>query len=477
MGTRLTSRYTLVVHDVASNQATLWMGALFPSLGKPKNWRLVVTNTKTAKKRTMKFEDGWIRPFNGLNKRFYKIVTIKGLEPGTAYEVEFQARSEHSFRTLEVAYFDTLPMRLPRGNQSPFTIGLGSCFYTKHDGGRVGQAYQALYQDKQFQPHIKFLTGDQVYLDIGLGWYPLNKSDTQERIADDYAESWELLRSMLRRGGTWMLPDDHEYWNNYPFLEGFNPYLVTLDLDSSFRKRWDEGATCGVSNVQMITPVRIFNIGKDVSFCVADLRSHRTKQQFIDDENFNKITQWAQSLICPGVLVTPQPLIQSPGGKSDYSLPNWKGQYGELVAALAASGHDILLLSGDVHYGRISEVKLGSGPGRLVEVISSPMSNLSELNGYAASTPKESPKNFPPIQVPGIQKNKVIFHRKVSTESKWWELRYPKRRTQEHIMTLSLNKVTGGVQLSVQAWRVRELAKNKRLPSKDFGRPFSTILK
>lgn len=90
------------------------------------------------------------------------------------------------------------------------------------------------------------MAGHRIYNEIGLGWYPLNTSDCQNRIADHYTDSWKHLRSILRRGGTWMISDDHEYWNNYPFLKGFNPYLITLQLNTSFRKRWCQAAQVGV---------------------------------------------------------------------------------------------------------------------------------------------------------------------------------------------------------------------------------------
>lgn len=41
MGKRLTSRYTLVIHEVTTT-VKVWVGALLPSLGKPNNWQLVV---------------------------------------------------------------------------------------------------------------------------------------------------------------------------------------------------------------------------------------------------------------------------------------------------------------------------------------------------------------------------------------------------------------------------------------------------
>ena len=157
MGVRLTSRYTLVVHDVSTDRATLWVGALLPSLGKPKNWRLIITDVVNKTSRIQRFSDGWIRPFKGLNKRFCKVVTVKNLVAGTAYTVEFQARYDNKYKTLEVAYLDTLPNELPGPGKKPFVIGLGSCFYCKHDGGRVGQAYQALYEDKIHLLQIKKL--------------------------------------------------------------------------------------------------------------------------------------------------------------------------------------------------------------------------------------------------------------------------------------------------------------------------------
>ena len=49
--------------------------------------------------------------------------------------------------------------------------------------------------------------------------------------------------------------------------------------------------------------MRIFNIGTDISFCVADLRSERTKKGFLSDQSFQALIQWVKDLSCPGVLV------------------------------------------------------------------------------------------------------------------------------------------------------------------------------
>ena len=79
----------------------------------------------------------------------------------------------------------------------------------------------------------------------------------------------------------------------------------------------------------------------------------------------------------------PQPLISDKGSKTDKNLPDW-AQYDTLITALQNGNHDIVVLAGDVHYGRVSQVKIGNSGNKLVEIITSPMSNLSELNGLAA---------------------------------------------------------------------------------------------
>lgn len=240
---RLTSGYVLVIHEVTTTSVNIWAGALEPSIAKPKNWRLTIKKTTEgfAQEQVLGDEvdrieyssddgDVWLRPFDSLDKRFYRLEVFNNLQAGQDYTIEFEARSENEWVVLETAFLTTLPLSLPAATEKPFTVGIGSCFYTKHDGGKAGRAYEALYKSDEFKPDIKFLAGDQVYIDIGLGLYPLDDEDCQNRIADRYAESWEYLRSLLRRGGTWMLADDHEYWNNYPYLKGFNPYLITLGL-------------------------------------------------------------------------------------------------------------------------------------------------------------------------------------------------------------------------------------------------------
>ena len=77
--------------------------------------------------------------------------------------------SHNPGKALRNGTFDTLPPRIPLKGKKPFTIGVGSCFYNHRDGGQAAASYKALYQrgSDNDRPDITFLTGDQVYLDIG----------------------------------------------------------------------------------------------------------------------------------------------------------------------------------------------------------------------------------------------------------------------------------------------------------------------
>lgn len=475
MGKRLTSGYTLVVHEVTSTTVKLWLGALAPSLAKPHHWRLVLKKANTEQQRKEengtvvktinRKKDAWKRPFDKLTKRFYTVEVLSKLEANCHYIVEFESRIEMEWVTLEKAFFTTLPSKLPSTNKKPFTVAIGSCFYTEHDGGKAGQSFEALYKDEKLRPDIKFLAGDQVYVDIGLGWYPLSNEDCQDRVADDYADSWKYLRSILRRGGTWMIPDDHEYWNNYPYLKGFNPYLLTLKLSNSFRKRWFNAAHSAVKTIQQVKTIRSFDIGKDLSFCVADLRSERTSKGFLNADSQKELLSWIDKLKTPGVLVIPQPLIAKKGDDIDKNLPDW-AQYQDILLAIENGAHDIVVLTGDVHYGRVSQVTIGNSTNKLTEVITSPISNLSELDGIAASKPELPKKKFPFVTIKGMVKNKVNYLAKVTTESKWWDIRYPIKRTHEHFMTVEFYRENSQTKMKIHAWHAREQIKSSGLPKK-----------
>ncbi len=478
-----TGDWMLAVHRVTADSAEIWFGTLCPTLKMPTKARLVLLAGDGKPLATHEItRDDWLRPFERLNQRFYAVHRFTGLVPGQHYLVRFDRLlppeadfGDYVWQDVSSGEFSTLPSALPAQADGVFTVALGACFYSQHDGGDVASAYKRLYKKapEPLRPQLKFLTGDQVYLDIGIDSMSFEGKEIRQRIAGDYENNWRLLGDVLRHGGTWMLPDDHEFWNDFPFIDTPIPTLWPLRA-KNVRKAWTEAAMEGVTHVQRCATVETFAIGSDLSFCVADLRSRRHAHGFIDEAGLQKIEAWASGLRCPGVFVTSQTLMDAPEGL-EKNLTHFREQYGRLVDALARSGHDIVSFTGDVHFGRVAVAPLGSRGARLIEVVSSPLSNLTGLNGIAAAVASKQPRRFPPYE----GGEPIVYDRNYFVSAEKGELfsAYPKTRTREHFMTAGFARhPSGGVSLSVDAWLVR---KNDAagLPKRDFKTPFSTVLK
>lgn len=469
--------WSLAVLRVSQTTAKVWVGTLFHTLRKPEQACVELIHPDGTRIRKDIVSKDWQRPFRYVYQRFYTTVEFEDLEPGTHYEVEFIRRTDSIYRDIEEwqvlrhGQFDTLPASLPVAGERPFTVALGSCFYAHRDGGQAAGSYRALYErgPEYARPHVTFLTGDQVYLDIGFDSLSFVRSEIRERVADDYAQHWQLLGSILSRGATWMLPDDHEYWNDYPFYDSLIPTLLALKIDD-VRQTWTKASEDGVRRIQQSPRVETFSID-ELSFCMADLRSYRDDERFLPDADFKKLTNWARGLKGPGVLVIPQPLIVAPN-PLERNLLSYRGQYSRLLEALGHSGHDIVVMSGDVHFGRIATTTLGPNGGKLVEVIASPLSNLTFLDGVATSTPELEPGPFPHASVrpSGWSSAPVQCSdaSAVSVRNGWLLSAYPRDRTTEHFMTAAFQRNTaGGVSLKVDAWRVRD-RDDANLPKRDF---------
>lgn len=477
-------KWSLAVLRVSKTTAKVWAGTLFHTMKMPDFAYVELIKPDGSRIRKSIEKKQWKRPFSKIPKRFYVTIEFKGLKPGTHYQVEFVRHTEvihhevEEWQILRHGEFDTLPNHLPNKAERPFTIALGSCFYAHRDGGQAASSYRALYErgPEAVRPHVTFLTGDQVYLDIGFDSLSFIKSEIRDRVAEDYANHWQLLGSILSRGATWMLPDDHEYWNDYPFHDALLPTLLALRLDF-VRNTWERAARDGVVRIQNSPRVETFVL-EELSFCLADLRSWRTKDGFLPERDFKQLTSWAKDLKGPGVLAISQPLIVKPNAL-ERNLMSYKQQYRALLQALGSSGHDIVVLSGDVHFGRIATTKLGPEGGKLIEIIASPLSNLTFLNGIATATPDLDPGFFPhpDVSIDGWKPAPVIVtkSRVVSTRKGWPLSAYPKDRTREHFMTAGFRRATGGgIELNVDAWRVRE-RDSANLPTRDF-KTFKEIL-
>lgn len=484
-----TSKWSLVIHRVSTNSVEVWVGTLFPTMNKPLRARVRLAHPDGRTTTQYIERSEWKRPFRQTKQRFFALVEFTGLQPNGGYQLAFDRRVEataglirEEWQNLRNGSFETLPLRVPTKRQRPLTIAIGSCFYDHRDGGQASEAYQALYDrgPDSTKPLFTILTGDQVYIDIGFDSLSRDADEIRQRIGDDYAQHWRSLGGILNRGGTWMLPDDHEYWNDYPFYDSPIPQLLALKL-KRVREAWNRAATDGVRCIQRSPSVETISFGNDLSICMADLRSRRSATGFLPPAQFRKLVAWAEGLRSPGVLAIPQPLIVEEN-KMERNLLSYGDQYARLLEALASSGHDIVVLSGDVHFGRIATCALGNNGGRLIEIISSPLSNLTFLNGIASAKATHKPTRFPDasIQIDGWVRAKVDYSKNFDVKTKRGFLfsAHPKERTREHFMTIGFQRMAAGrIRLSAQAWRVRSSSGPKNLPTKDFDRQYRVTLR
>lgn len=376
---------------------------------------------------------------------------LTGLTPSTDHDVHFVTDGRES--TPAAATFRTLPSDL----DAPFTVLLGSCYSEDRDvqgppgstiltapnasplarvlqnivltvrravvtvrsalatgepplepKGVVSRRYQELVASPD-EPDVKFLVGDQVYLDAPFYkvLLPMTRARIQRHISRSYSRSWDKLGWMLAHGGNYFSSDDHEFWNNYPNV----PFWPSL-WSQSARQAWKDQAREFLTWVQDPQPVETFTIGNGptgLSFFIADTRMNRTagsndaSAKFMSDEDLSRLVDWVQSLRSPGVLVLGQPLLASAAGAAvDATLPAYGEQYRKLCSALVQAPHDVLVLSGDVHYGRIARVSLprkAGGPRTLAEVVSSPMAVVLGAPGYYPTPFPEDMQTFPPAEV------------------------------------------------------------------------------
>lgn len=484
------NKWSLVIHETTQTKVRIWVGTLFPIAEKPEKCCIIVTDDrKEIVAKVSIIQNAWKKTFKKLNDRFYIDIEISTLLPNTIYQVEFIRCPQNSNekilpkKTLSIGSFKTLPNTLSQDD--PFVVALGSCFYHEADNGNAASAYRALYfdGDKNNKPDVKFLTGDQVYLDVSLtALIPLTKY-IRKRIANNYATAWQKQGEMLKHGATWFLADDHEYWDNFPYTSWKNLYQWMLIPFKKVKSVWAQTAKYGVKNIQKVSLLRTFNIGNDLSVCFADLRSKRGRKNRPDEIMpalaFNQLIEWAESLTCPGIIVLSQPLLANSKNTLDLNITNYPKQYERFLKALACSGHDIVCLSGDVHFGRIAQVEFGQHGAKLHEIIASPMSNLTGVNAKIAETLPVKINNFPLSEISGVPINGVQYDKNwaVTTERVKFLRFFSYKKTKEHFMTLAFTKTPKNkVKIEIQAWRIREINKKTGLPKPDFITPHQIII-
>jgi hypothetical protein len=505
--------YILIPHIVSSSTAMIWVGAVGEKVraksiylryteintggvkGESKDFLINPSEWRTWKTRHV--HDRLTSRSAEIQVIYYQRVTIGLREPlkaRTKYEVELLIRNADD--TLTEAEFQnysqtikkgqlvrgdsekqparasvaTLPEALPKEGERPFTVLLGSCFYRENDKeGMVGKTYLQIPEKEK--PEIKFLTGDQVYLDnpwmettLNLGRAIGAPEKMRTSFFHHYLKNWTQVTTnekgdleggfnlLLRDGANYFCSDDHEFWNNAP---DFGGVAAALTIARGQRGWWFREAAELFRLFQSLAPWMTFDV-PPLSFCIADTRINRLtrRKQFMEEDDLEAIGNWIQKLNGPGVLVLGQLLMEKKTpffpALFDKALPDYPRQYKKLLKYIKESNHTIVALSGDVHFGRVAVCDLDKEKStKFIEVISSPMYVVSNWrNKKRVGEYKPAPR---------------IFGTKVE--------HYQVADLKNHFVTLEFSQDEGAkekpedppkIKMKIKTWEIlREGAKNK----------------
>lgn len=371
--------YLLIPHEVSSTTAVVWVGVINEAFDRAQV--VIESNVGQLPVPTNAWQN-W-RSQNGQWNLDYQRVFLQGLQPRTTYPLRLRVGG-----VLRAdAEVTLLPARVPAATE-PFIVLLGSCFfYREDDEGKAGSTYYHMPAGER--PDIKILCGDQVYLDAPARDFivalPHREKTLEALFFDTYQKTWSQssvtsgFQQLLKRGANFFSSDDHEYWNNAP-----NRSFANNTWTKGGRETWLRVARDIYRVFQTTATVTTFNVG-NLSFCIADTRINRDPDRvnFMLDTDLDRVAQWVQGLEGPGVLVVGQPILSKKSsfimGRLDASLADYK-QYDRLVAILKTAQHSLVILTGDVHYGRVASAPLNPMLGtEIIEVISSPMSLVDKV--------------------------------------------------------------------------------------------------
>jgi phosphodiesterase/alkaline phosphatase D-like protein len=434
-------RIVIVPHSCDRDAARLWLGAV-DAAAPPGDFDLAIEGAAAVPVRQADWREvtagGALAA--GESQTFVQTVEARGLRAGARFVAsvgETRAR------------FSTLPDRLPAEGSVPFNVLLTSCFFIDRNRGlEVGAAVEGL--PVNLRPDIKFLCGDQVYLDfpaffVGI---PFTEPGLGRAFLDKYRRNWSDLtgyQRLLAQGSSWFTADDHEFWNNFPnaatvisntWTAGGRVRLKSAALPLFEDFQCERVGTAGRNRRFAVAPL---------SFFVADTRVNRLEgdDDFMRRQDLDEMLAWIRGLTGPGVLVIGQPVFDEPANflakrVVDRTLPNYK-QYTELVRAMRDAKHSLLVLTGDVHFARVARVQFlqPSGSPQIVEVIASP----SSLVAGSAPDPK-AVRRFPP-QSAGIPEARILDERGPV-------------RAGDHFATLQFTGIGSRARVRVRHWYVRE---------------------
>lgn len=361
------------------------------------------------------------------------------------------------------------PASLPAKTMASFNLLLSSCYYQLNDKSR---ALADVIKAIKPVPDFTYLAGDQVYLDLpSLQNLPGNKKRLAQTLGKKYYTNWFStslgqpgLADVLSHGPVFCVPDDHEFWNNFPLTQA---QLGNTHSEQD-RANWQEIAQRLYERYQMSPAQACGFFRQDIeplSMLFLDGRTRRDAggEQMFNDATHVAIEKWMQDLIARkknnqpavGLLSSGQALLIEEPGRwarklADMEMPNYK-DFPRLTGALAKLFDyeiPVIYITGDVHWGRIVEGTNYKGKKLFYEVIASP----SRLIDTAISDQKNDIKNawhtllgdakpFPkhpdaPCDLAGIRMGNLNLSTKHQQQG-------------DHVALLRFHAIAGGLEFSV----------------------------
>ncbi|MEU6696866.1 hypothetical protein [Pseudonocardia sp. NPDC046786] len=224
----------VVGKDAGTRQVRLWIGALVHGCAADTLTATVRVDLGTGGPVTtelLRFGFDSERPVTGWRsgtRFFHGHVVVDRLEPDSWGEASVELapvaglREEHRRASCRVR---TLPHRIGIGGE--LTALVGSCYDADTDTTNALDAAFRRLRDGIAEPDLTLLTGDQVYADAPAKFYgTMARSTPRTYGLLEYWTSWGMqrygehrhlgMRALLTHGPHWFLPDDHEFWNNWP---------------------------------------------------------------------------------------------------------------------------------------------------------------------------------------------------------------------------------------------------------------------
>jgi hypothetical protein len=463
-----------------SDRIRVWIGAFNVTNAPALHWSLDGASKEPAALRALASvrPDSMLPPGqnpNNVPRAFTGVYEFTGLEPDKSYIVSVSANGEGA--TLETR---TLPDAVTSQLDRSFNILLGSCFHQAEDrGGLAGIIVSQLKATSL--PHLTLLAGDQVYLDLPtLKNFPDDLAWLADKFEKDYTLNWQgplAYTQVLAAAPSISIPDDHEYWNNYPHPSPF----IQNSLKSEGRARWRQAAQAAYEGFQLAYPARLGEPWTldvhPLSFFLADTRSNKDPDRGFTMTAHQQLDDWVSHVINGklfGVFVSGQSLFREPAGDfggsvGDFELANY-GDYGRIMTSLQKlidAGRPIICLTGDVHWGRVTISKdIRTGRNAFSEIISSPSSlvttvgadQVKKIGGFLGGlfgTKNPWPRHSDPSRPPIFLASSVLEGRFICS------MLHPQKGN--HVVLLKFRQHGGGLELRIQYWPIN-LDENIRRP-------------